>query len=276
MFWWLIWTFIFLILVGNDSRHWGSVWGGDAYFLGMPGRHRAPRKTDFEIRSETRRNNPVPEVVCVTADDYIENPDLQLEELIVQGDLDKAREYRHDMERIAEEMDDDESLRKYAVYGARIARRQKETDRDETMRRYHADVEHPFAERSDFPTSQPETIGAAETIDHVPAAVGGKDTVPPLWKPKHKAAPPAKPVPAAAISLDAVIPLAPPKPIEPPRPVVIAPPPPPGPVKLGAPAGYERGPVKLEFEKLSDRKKAHEGEKEKDIDPDDYTDLISI
>ncbi len=259
MFWWLIWTFIFLILIGNDTRHWGSVWGGDGYFIGMPGRHRTPRKTDFEIRSETRRNNPVPEVVCVTADDYIENPDLQLEELIAQGDLDKAREYRHEMELIAEEMDDDESLRKYAIYGARIARRQKETDRDETVRRYHADVEHPFAERSDFPTSQPETIDAVETIDHVPAAVGGKDVVPPLWKAKLKAAPAAILVPPAIIPLDAVIP-----------------PPPPGPVKLGAPAAYEKGPVKLEFEKLSDHKKADEKEKRKDIDPDDYTDLISI
>jgi len=297
MFWWIIWALIFIFLIGSDTRDWASTWtGGQGRISGIWGRHQGRRKTDMEIRSEFRQASEH-EVVVVNAGDFIQYPDQYLENLIKSGQLDQARKYRSEMERMAEGQDDDESLRKYAIYGARISKRQKEITAGERMTKFRKKPKRkpPVV----IPVIPIETSAlSSEPID----PFGKQPTKPPLWSKKGKKSVEKEEtvshLDTRENTAEPAVPHAPVKPPEPPKapvmpePVKIPEPPapkldlpdfsamPPGPIELGTTSDYIPGPVKFEPEKEA-KEKAEEVEEGKpvdddSIDPDEYGDLIEI
>ena len=286
-FGWLIWALVFLILVGSDSRLWGSIWTGPGYTrLGRSGRLGRSAMDDFELR-KLYSKSAEPDMVVVTADDFIENPDQRLEDLISEGKFDEAWRYRGEMEKIAEEMDDDEALRKYAIYGARISGRQKELVREKAVERARTSRAHPV-ERKERPTVRPrEVLEVRETIEHVPSPVGGPAILPPLWKAGAKVEPTEvrrieiATGPAGIASVESAAgKITTEKPPELAVPVAepVIPkdftPPPPGPVQLGVSGSLTAEPPKPDH---AGEEEGEDVEEEKiEINPDDYTDLISI
>jgi len=299
-FGWLIWLLIFLFLLASDSRMWSNVWTGRGYQrIGRGGRLGDRRMDDFELRAEFRRTSE-PDVVVVSAEDHIANPDTYLESMIARGELDRAREYRLEMEKMADELDDDESLRKYAVYGARISRRQKELAGEKAAgrERWRLQAElggdcSPARPQAVSAASAPETISIADRIDKAPTPVISMGVAPPLWTVRKDAAqaearaverlPAAAAIggaaPIEAAKVESIQPPPPaPRPPEPPAPSIKPPripadfiPPPPGPTKLGEPAR-----AKDVSEAKKPKPEAKKKEQEISVDPDDYTDLISI
>jgi hypothetical protein len=182
-FFWLIVLLVFLFLAGTERRMWGSIWMDDWQYSNWGWNRPIARwKTDLEIRMEHRRSHE-PEVIVVSADDHIESPDIHLETLIEKGRLTEARKYRRDMEKIAEEMNDDDSLQKYAIYGARIAKRQRELDerkareeREELKKRDWLGFEVKEPASSGTPTG----IAAAAAIES--ASEAPRTGAPPLWR----------------------------------------------------------------------------------------------
>jgi hypothetical protein len=199
MFGWFIWVFIFLILLGNERSGFvdSCSWRNNYYNGIFTGRNRK-NQTDFEIRRQLRKQalSREPEIIVVKPDDHIGQPDHHLESLIREGKLDEAREYRVEMEKIAEEMENDESLRKYAIYGARISKRHKELQRVKTRKKYRAFADPPWAKdtgsKAEFvgQRSVPgtDTIKAAGVISTVSTSSTSRDAVPPLWGARKKAA----------------------------------------------------------------------------------------
>ncbi len=199
MFGWFIWAFIFLILLGNErSGLTGSCSWRNNYYTGIFSGRNRKNQNDFEIRKQLRKRalSREPEIVVVKPDDHIGQPDHQLESLIREGKLDEAREYRVAMEKIAEEMENDESLRKYAIYGARISKRHKELQRVKTRKKYRAFADPPWAKDTGSKVDvvgqrnvpEADTIKAAGVISTLNAASTGRDAVPPLWGARKKAA----------------------------------------------------------------------------------------
>jgi len=190
MFGWFIWIFIFLILLGNERTGIADSWSWrNNYYSGIFTGRAQKNKTDFEIRTNYRMNSlqRVPEIVVVKPGDHIGQPDHHIEKLIRDGKLDEAREYRIEMEKIAEEMENDESLRKYAIYGARIAKRHKELQRMDTRKKYRAFADPPWAAGARSSTDAGDkTIKAAGVISTVSASADGKNVKPPLWGAKSK------------------------------------------------------------------------------------------
>lgn len=260
-FGWLIWLLIFLIFLGSDDRLWGSVWPGWGYRTGGTRAGRLARRLDdMSLRMHYRRKTE-PDVVVVGANDYITKPDPHMENLIDEGKIDEAWEYRSEMERIAEEMDDDEGLRKYAIYGARISARQKEMAKQKS-----------FMSPKTVPPLEPRVpldglsrlddgiIHVKDATSEVKASTSPINVAPPLWSARKTGS-----------RLQKLPEKQPEPPLEPEIPVGFTPPPP-GPVKLGVPGLSE----KAKPEKIPSEKKKKAGEEKIDIDPDDYSDLISI
>jgi hypothetical protein len=312
-FMWLIWMLVFVILLGSERHYWGGLWGdswGESWgdgnlFSGRRGIDHLSRKTDFEIRIEARKHTQ-PDVVMVSADDYIDKPDPDLERLISEGKIKEAREHRAAMEKIAEEMDDDAGLKKYAIYGARIARKGKAVAMQERKIMLESPMEIPTATDHKHPSAMEFGEKAASDVAGIAAAsTESHPTAPPLWKTKHSTAPapeskdftPPKPVmkkpdKPAAIIPEPVIPMyekpipviqkpepvkqvyEKPKPLfEKPEPVTIPKdftPPPSGPVTLGTTggsSGYAAGPVDLDAKLAKKEKDALEAkDKEKEKD----------
>ncbi len=193
-FWWLILTLIFVFLVGNDRIHWGDVWGGNSgYFFGGARKSYSRRKTGFELRMESRKHSRE-DVVVMTADDHIPKPDFELEKLISDGRIDEAREYRAELEKIADEMSDDDSLRKYAIYGARIARKAREIKLGEQKKRFSERME--ISKKIDITPLQsdiPAPTAAVGIIGTTRVPIKDKNVPPPLWKVKSKPKSPVEP-----------------------------------------------------------------------------------
>jgi hypothetical protein len=274
MFWWLIWVLIFIILIANERHSWTDVFTDGSPYPTSDRWRRRDSAGGWDLTRKLQQPKLAPEVVVVTADDFIADPDYRMEKLIKEGRLDEARKYRLDMEKISEGAGDDLGMRKYAIYGARISRRQKEINAEKAKKAYYADRPGP---------GEPHK-------EEVPAATPG---VPPIWRPKSKAVPgtiearlekiepkivpvnvekPEPPKPA--IPASEPVKMTQPQP-EPPKPLIPEgfTPPPPGPVKLGPVGGYQPG--------KSEPDKSDEGGKEihedtKKINPDDYNDLISF
>lgn len=344
-FWFVIVILFFIFFVGNDRHHWADVWGGNRdYIFGGQRRSCSRRKTGFELKLESRKHSRE-DVVVMTADDHIPKPDFVLEKMIADGRIDEAREYRAEMEKIADEMDDDGSLRKYAIYGARIARKAKEIKLAEQKKRFSERME--ISSKIDITPLQsdkPETTAALGIIGTTRVPIEDKSVSPPLWKVRSKPESPLEPklplpekkridppvvkkieikapelpekpkeriefyipsappvekpkfIRSAAGSKPAIShlkPKPPPKPptiLKPPEPVELPKdfkPPPSGPVTLGtsgptilsgSSGGYTSGPVDLDAKlkgKEEEQEKARK-EFEKKIDPDDFSDLISL
>ncbi|MCK4719358.1 hypothetical protein KAU08_01790 [bacterium] len=193
-FWWLILTLIFVLLVGNDRVHWADVWGGDSdYIFGGTRKSYSRRKTGFQLRMESRKHSQE-EVVVMTAGDHIPKPDFELEKLISDGRIDEAREYRAELENIADEMSDDDSLRKYAIYGARIARKAKEIKLTKQKKRFSERME--ISKKSDiapFQSDKPGPTAAAGIIGTTRVPIKDKKVPPPLWKVRDKPQSPPEP-----------------------------------------------------------------------------------
>jgi hypothetical protein len=122
----------------------------------------------------------------VQATDHIEEPDDRLERLIATEQLCEAMEYRLEMSSMARERQDHEMLRKYAIYGARIAAAQMEI---ETRKRslLHEVVEERREQEAIEKDkealhirTQTEPVSAEDW--RMPAV--GKPAKPPLWSPK--------------------------------------------------------------------------------------------
>lgn len=193
-FWFVIVILFFIFFVGNDRVHWVDVWGGNSdYIFGSARKSYSRRKTGFELRMESRKHSRE-DVVVMTADDHIPKPDFELEKLISDGRIDEAREYRTELEKIADEMSDDDSLRKYAIYGARIARKAREIKLSEQKKRFSERME--ISKRADitpFQSVKPELTAAAGIIGTTRVPVKDKSVPPPLWKVKSKPQSPVEP-----------------------------------------------------------------------------------
>jgi len=276
-FGWLIWLLIFIFFLGSDNRLWGSVWPGWGYRTGGGvGRLSQRRLDDMSLRMHYRKKTQ-PDVVVVSASDYIAKPDPHIEDLIELGKIDEAWEYRSEMENIAEEMDDEDGLRKYAIYGARISARQKELAKQKAFIQPKVmPAPEPRLQSTFLSPEANEVIHVKDTTADVKATTSPINIAPPLWtakkttshlgeiREKQPSQPPETPPTPPTLP-------EPPKPPEPEIPADFTPPPP-GPVKLDVPGLSEKAkPEKIPADK---RKKA--GEEKIDIDPDDYSDLISI
>jgi len=128
----LILLFLAFALFGGLDRPsrwhlWDSGWFGYHDYTDGWGwsRHRKPMKTDWEIRQQYKKSQ-TEEVITVSATDKIDNPDPELDKLIALNNFNAARKYRSEMEKIAVELSDDDCMRKYAIYGARISKAEKE------------------------------------------------------------------------------------------------------------------------------------------------------
>ncbi|MCX6646598.1 MAG: hypothetical protein NTY09_09595 [bacterium] len=298
-FTWLISMLIFVILMGSERSHWGGLWGGDPWcdddlFTGRAGVDRIRHKTDFEIRLEARKYVQ-PDVVMVSADDYIDKPDPDLERMISEGKIKEAREYRAGMEKIAEEMDDDAGMKKYAIYGAKIARKAKAVAVEERKKMLESPMEIPMAsEQKPSSAMEIEKIAVSSVPGIAITENVSSSSAPPLWKVKKSTTQelqskdfvPPKPFMKKPEVVNPPIMKMPDKPIEkipePSKPVYEKPEPifqkpepvtipkdftpsPSGPVALGATggaSGYTSGPVDLDA-KLAE--KVIEKEKEKAV-----------
>jgi len=186
-FGWLIWLLFIIILIGSERSHLSELWGWDfGYRSRRNYRIRHPAKTAFEQRLE-RAKAGESDVVVVSRDEHIANPDPDLETLIKEDKLDEAMKHRDAIAKIAEEMDDDDSMRKYAVYGARIAHAKKQVSwekRRQLIKKY----EPVFISEKPEPASDPIEI---ELHDKPPE----KKSSPPIWRLRK-----SKPAPAKASS----------------------------------------------------------------------------
>lgn len=182
---------VFAILFGNDRSHWGDVWGGsgDYLFGGHRRDYSTRKKTDFELRLEARKHSEE-QVVMVSADDYIAKPDFELDRMIADSRIDEAREYRAQMEDIADEMEDDKGLRKYAIYGARIARKAKEIAQEKRKKMLEAPMQLPGESKdSGFLTPVAGTSSTAGVVGTTRTPSIISSTAPPLWKVKKSTDP---------------------------------------------------------------------------------------
>jgi len=269
MFWWLIWVFVFLILMANERHSWGGIFSDDTTSWGNRSSSVVRRiKDDWELKRQYKKNL-IPEVVVVKADDAIEEPDFRLDKLIREGRLDEARKHRLEMDQISEENNDDAGMRKYAIYGARISRRKKELEIKNKRKVYRAEQ----AKKREISVNAIDTKDTGGEFHKTGVRAKDKSILPPLWGMKKK------PVVGKSLEEEPHVDIPEPviekaeteKPVMPPVPEGFTPPPP-GPVELGKLDGYKTGPVKpTEVEEPG----KHPGEDEK-IDPEDYTDLISL
>ena len=179
---WLLILIAAMIFGGMDGRTRGSLWGGGwgtGWGSGWSGwgmtRQRKPWKSDLEIRQKYK-DRMGEEVVTVTAADTIERPDRHLEQLIKSGKFDEAHEYRQEMEKIAEDMDDDRGLRKYAIYGARISRGEKEEKQRERKKLKTETSWLGFMKGPKTGKSDPESLISP------PHDSKSSSASPPLWK----------------------------------------------------------------------------------------------
>ena len=285
MFWWLIWMLVFVFLAGSDARDWSSVWTGrrGRRLSTAWGRHLGREQADYDLHQELLHNS-IPDVVVVGADDPIDEPDIYIDKLIEHGELDRAREYRIEMERMAEQQNNDELMRKYAIYGARIARRQKELSQEERKKQYYAQSDAKPAKKE--PVVVPInviTTPEMATVENDPFIT--PPAKPPLWSAKTgKSTPIAERISHLDIKETITGPVMPRKPeiahptaaqVPPAQPVEPVPKPEykPAPSPEYKPE-YKPGPV--------DTKPPAEKEVPKKIldpdaiDPDEYGDLISI
>jgi len=277
MFWWLIWAFIFIFVVGSDSRHWGSMWSGhEGRIAGMWKRRLNRSQTDYELRQHYRKVSET-DVVIVRADDKIDYPDKYLERLIDSGQIDEAREYRLDMERMAEKMDDDNSRRKYAIYGARISQKRKQMKVETKKKQYYRKPDPTPAKKA------MDVIPATPSITTGPIDPFGKTkTKPPLWSKKFKQ-PEVKPEPVSHLEL-ANKPID--KPVGPPEIKKKQPPKPempdfsklpPGPVEISGMSDYKPGPVEIDPAVTGDPKAGGiTKEEQNELGDEGYENLIDI
>jgi hypothetical protein len=285
--------------VGSPFRRslWYSSWlGYDDWSDGWGwSRNRKPLKTDWEVRQESP-HIPHEDVVTVHASDDIENPDRGLEALIADEKFNEARQYRRDMEKIADDMNDDGCLRKYAIYGARIAKAEKEyrerlTREDQASRDWRSFKKSEEDDRIGEGLASPPHDSKASSatppiwkkaLHTVEAGAGfrplefqpGKITIPDptLDGPDSRMEfgfPPTPKVPEEAKKEPPALP----PPVERIGPEYIPPPPPTPPPPYERPAPVESAPEQIPAPPVEEKE---EPEEKLEIDVEDYKDLIDI
>lgn len=268
---------IILILYGTRFGTlylWGSMWdwGDDswAYNWGWSNHHREPQPADEEIRAKYRE--PTPEVVTVSADDLIENPDPHMEQLLRESRVREATKYRDDMARIAEEMDDEEAQKRYAIYGARLSLIRKALQMDNLKMEAHR-IRAWWSDEADVTSGsnrEKQQVSSGYETTFPPVETEASKDMPPLWRRRTGKTGRKAVKPEIADTPDVLI-LKEPAGFEPSTVEIPAgfTPPPPGPVTLGEKSETVK-PMETEE---TERPDIIEQEK---IDPGDYTDMISL
>jgi hypothetical protein len=287
---WLILIFFFVILLlALDWRHFKLLMGKDWNWWteGKP----FPDWNDFEIRAGSR-HAALRLIPNVSATDLVDTPDAEMEDLIHDGDILRARMRLSEHLHMARETRNTDMLRTYSIYSARISWKEAELRREfkeqtlherreafRSLRGTRATVSGESMEASTFPEFVSDTLddvrlrflefrskGIPRTGKIIPDKTPVSEFVFPDNYSSGSSSPIEKPEPP---------PLWKKKPVEP------APAIGPGELKMEKEASENKNEdvmtdeIKREEPALEKAAEDKKPEKRK-IDPDEYTDLIKI